>query len=68
MSATLRVTDFTDNPRLFPALPPPVLRVEARQFPVSVHFARKTALDPNAYVEEVFKKVREGGREGGRER
>ncbi|KAM3569921.1 hypothetical protein VYU27_007999 [Nannochloropsis oceanica] len=57
MSATLRVTDFTDNRRLFPARPPPVLRVEARQHPVSVHFARKTALDPRAYVDEVFKKV-----------
>lgn len=38
MSATLRVEDFTLNARLFPppTPPPPVIRVEARQHPVSV--------------------------------
>jgi ATP-dependent RNA helicase DHX37/DHR1 len=34
MSATLRVSDFTENRVLF-ATPPPVLKVEARQYPVS---------------------------------
>ncbi|ODQ54452.1 P-loop containing nucleoside triphosphate hydrolase protein [Saitoella complicata NRRL Y-17804] len=54
MSATLRVTDFTENKSLFPT-PPPVLKVDARQYPVSIHFSRKTAyLD---YVGETFKKV-----------
>lgn len=53
MSATLRVADFTENTVLFP-LPPPVLLVEARQFPVSVHFNRRTAFE---YVEEVVRKT-----------
>jgi ATP-dependent RNA helicase DHX37/DHR1 len=33
MSATLRVTDFTENAPLFP-IPPPVIEVSARQHPV----------------------------------
>jgi ATP-dependent RNA helicase DHX37/DHR1 len=54
MSATLRVEDFTENQRLFPT-PPPVLRVDARQYPVTVHFNKRTELDN--YVDEAFKKV-----------
>ncbi|CAM6100679.1 unnamed protein product [Calypogeia fissa] len=54
MSATLRVEDFTANPRMFPK-PPPVLRVPARQFPVTVHFSRKTELLD--YVGAAHKKV-----------
>ena len=54
MSATMRVTDFTANNRLFPE-PPPVINVDARQFPVAVHFNKKTALFD--YVDEAFKKV-----------
>lgn len=54
MSATLRVEDFTQNERLFPK-PPPVLRVNARQYPVTVHFNKRTELDN--YVDEAFKKV-----------
>lgn len=50
----MRVTDFTANSRLFPQ-PPPVINVEARQYPVSVHFNRRTALQN--YVDEAFKKV-----------
>ena len=38
MSATLRVEDFTENPRLFPTLKVPIVSVEARQYPVTVHF------------------------------
>lgn len=53
MSATLRVADFSENHALFSS-PPPVLNVEARQFPVSVHFNRRT---PYNYVEEAFKKT-----------
>ncbi|OEJ80319.1 putative ATP-dependent RNA helicase DHR1 [Hanseniaspora osmophila] len=53
MSATLRVSDFSENPVLFP-VPPPILKVEARQYPVSVHFSRRTAYD---YNEEAFKKA-----------
>lgn len=44
MSATLRVEDFTKNARLFKN-PPPVIKVDARQFPVTVHFNKVTAED-----------------------
>ncbi|KAL3664978.1 hypothetical protein V7S43_010153 [Phytophthora oleae] len=54
MSATLRVEDFTQNQRLFPS-PPPVLRVDARQYPVTVHFNKRTEMDN--YVDEAYKKV-----------
>ena len=53
MSATLRVEDFTGNTRLFPS-PPPVVSVESRQFPVTVHFNKRT---PDDYVNEAFRKV-----------
>lgn len=58
MSATLRIDDLTKNPLLFP-VPPPVLDVEGRQFPVTMHFARQTRHD---YVEEAFKKITKGHR------
>ncbi|KAK7750572.1 putative ATP-dependent RNA helicase DHR1 [Diatrype stigma] len=58
MSATLRVDDLTRNPTLFP-IPPPVLEIEGRQHPVTVHFARQTRHD---YVEEAFKKISKGHR------
>ncbi|XP_077164157.1 putative ATP-dependent RNA helicase DHX37 [Paroedura picta] len=54
MSATLRVEDFTTNTKLFPT-PPPVLQVDSRQFPVAVHFNKKTPLDD--YTGECFRKV-----------
>lgn len=54
MSATLRVEDFTDNRKLFPS-PPPVIKVDARQFPVSVHFNKRTPLED--YTGEVFHKT-----------
>ncbi|XP_067911172.1 probable ATP-dependent RNA helicase DHX37 isoform X2 [Heterodontus francisci] len=54
MSATLRVEDFTGNKRLFPT-PPPVVQVDARQFPVTVHFNKRTPLDD--YTGETFRKV-----------
>lgn len=53
MSATLRVTDFTENERLF-KVPPPLLKVEARQFPVTIHFQKRT---PDDYVAEAYKKT-----------
>lgn len=55
MSATLRVEDFTDNMKLFKA-PPPVIKVDARQFPVTVHFNKRTPLDDD-YSGEVFHKI-----------
>ena len=54
MSATLRVEDFIGNPTLFPA-PPPVVHVPARQYPVTVHFARRTEL--HDYVGAAYAKV-----------
>ncbi|CAL8296384.1 unnamed protein product [Gadus morhua 'NCC'] len=54
MSATLRVEDFTDNKKLFPS-PPPVIKVDARQFPVSIHFNKRTPMED--YVGEIFHKT-----------
>ncbi|ETS80799.1 hypothetical protein PFICI_08328 [Pestalotiopsis fici W106-1] len=56
MSATLRIDDLVKNPTLF-STPPPVLDIEGRQFPVTIHFARQTKHD---YVDEVFKKITRG--------
>ncbi|KAI2621738.1 P-loop containing nucleoside triphosphate hydrolase protein [Hypoxylon sp. NC1633] len=58
MSATLRVDDFIKNKTLFP-IPPPVLNVEGRQHPVTMHFSRQTRHD---YVDEAFKKITRGHR------
>lgn len=57
MSATLRVEDFASNERLFPQ-PPPIVRVPARQYPVTVHFARRTEM--HDYVGAAFGKVCSG--------
>ncbi|CAJ1069147.1 probable ATP-dependent RNA helicase DHX37 [Xyrichtys novacula] len=54
MSATLRVEDFTDNTKLFPT-PPPVIKVDARQFPVTIHFNKRTPMED--YTGEVFHKI-----------
>ncbi|KAJ5127643.1 ATP-dependent RNA helicase DHR1, partial [Penicillium atrosanguineum] len=59
MSATLRISDFTENVSLFRQGPPPLVQAEGRQYPVTVHFARKTQRD---YVEEAFRKVSRGHR------
>ncbi|XP_066144802.1 probable ATP-dependent RNA helicase kurz [Euwallacea fornicatus] len=53
MSATLRLADFTENKRLF-KVSPPVINVEARQFPVTVHFNKRT--DKN-YLKAAYSKV-----------
>lgn len=53
MSATLRVSDFSENKQLF-KVPPPIIKVDARQYPVSIHFNRRTNYD---YLEEAFKKA-----------
>jgi ATP-dependent RNA helicase DHX37/DHR1 len=53
MSATLRVGDFAENQTLFSS-PPPVVSVDARQHPVTVHFNRRTSTD---YVREAVKKA-----------
>lgn len=53
MSATLRVEDFTQNTRLFKQTPP-VIKVDARQHPVAIHFNRITYED---YLGEAYRKV-----------
>ncbi|ODV85815.1 hypothetical protein CANARDRAFT_232743 [[Candida] arabinofermentans NRRL YB-2248] len=53
MSATLRVSDFSENKVLFDT-PPPILKVDARQYPVSIHFNKRTAFN---YTEEAFNKT-----------
>ncbi|GAP91733.1 putative DEAH-box RNA helicase [Rosellinia necatrix] len=57
MSATLRISDVT-NATLFPS-PPPVLDIEGRQYPVTIHFSRRTESD---FVDEAFKKIIRGHR------
>ncbi len=59
MSATLRITDFLENPSLFRSKTPPLIQAEGRQYPVTIHFARRTQRD---YLEEAFEKVRKGHR------
>lgn len=54
MSATLRTSDFTENARLFKS-PPPVLSVPARQFPVTLHFAKHTEM--HDYLGAAVRKV-----------
>ncbi|KRT81484.1 helicase, partial [Oryctes borbonicus] len=53
MSATLRIQDFTENRRLF-KVAPPVINVEARQFPVTIHFNKRTNEN---YVKEALRKT-----------
>lgn len=64
MSATLRVEDFTNNTKLF-RQPPPVLKVETRQYPVTVHFNKRTSSDytRDAYAKavKIHNKLPEGG-------
>ncbi|GLA30106.1 putative ATP-dependent RNA helicase DHR1 [Aspergillus niger] len=59
MSATLRISDFTQNPNLFRQGPPPLVQAQGRQYPVTIHFSRRTHRD---YVEEAFRKVSRGHR------
>lgn len=56
MSATLQISDFQDNRNLFPVVPR-FIQVEARRYPVSNHFSRKTELKD--YLEDAFKAVRQ---------
>ena len=58
MSATLRVEDFQSNTRLFPAKlskKPNVIKVAARQYPVTTYFSKVSKAD---YCEAAFRKVR----------
>lgn len=53
MSATLRIADFVDNKTLFDT-PPPVIKIDARQHPVTIHFDRRTRVD---YVTQAINKA-----------
>lgn len=53
MSATLRVEDFLENPKLF-KIKPPLIKVDSRQFPVTIHFNRITSQN---YVVDAIKKA-----------
>ena len=53
MSATMRIDEFINNRHLF-KLQPKIIRIDARQYPVTVHFNKQT---PKSYLEEAFKKV-----------
>ncbi|PVF97189.1 P-loop containing nucleoside triphosphate hydrolase protein [Serendipita vermifera] len=53
MSATLRVADFAENATLFPT-PPPIIKIDARQHPVTIHFDRRTRHD---YVTQAIRKA-----------
>ncbi|XP_058073969.1 ATP-dependent RNA helicase DEAH13 isoform X2 [Magnolia sinica] len=54
MSATLRVEDFVSDRRLFHE-PPPVIEVPTRQFPVTIHFSKRTEIVD--YSGQAYKKV-----------
>jgi hypothetical protein len=54
MSATLAVAEMRDNRSLFPT-PPRVITVKSRQFPVTIHFSKRTEMDD--YVGATFRKV-----------
>ena len=58
MSATLRVSDFRENPRLFPTnlyeRVPNMIKVDARQFPVTMHYNKTTSEE---YLEQAFRKT-----------
>ncbi len=53
MSASLRVSDFAENKTLF-ACPPPVINIDARQHPVTIHFSRRTHAD---YISQTMNKI-----------
>ncbi|CAF0856362.1 unnamed protein product [Adineta ricciae] len=53
MSATMRIEEFVNNRHLF-KLKPKIINIDARQYPVTVHFNKKT---PKNYIEEAYKKV-----------
>ena len=58
MSATLRLTDFTENRQLFPkkSYRPPVIQISARTHPVTIHYELSTPAD---YLEAAKAKVLE---------
>ncbi|CAN4111471.1 unnamed protein product [Withania somnifera] len=54
MSATLRVEDFISGRKIFHN-PPPVMEVPTRQYPVTLHFSKRTEMVD--YVGQAYKKI-----------
>ncbi|KAK4339379.1 hypothetical protein RND71_040841 [Anisodus tanguticus] len=54
MSATLRVEDFISGRKIFND-PPPVMEVPTRQYPVTIHFSKRTEMVD--YVGQAYKKI-----------
>lgn len=54
MSATLRIDDFVNNQRLFTSSPP-VVKIQAKTFPVNIYYNKITPEDP---IEDMIRKVR----------
>lgn len=54
MSATLRVEDFVTGRRIF-CNPPPVIEVPTRQYPVTIHFSKRTEIVD--YIGQAYKKI-----------
>ncbi|KAI7989852.1 ATP-dependent RNA helicase DEAH13 [Camellia lanceoleosa] len=54
MSATLRVEDFVSGRRIFRD-PPPVIEIPTRQYPVTIHFSKRTEIVD--YIGQAYKKV-----------
>ncbi|KAI3787681.1 hypothetical protein L2E82_00012 [Cichorium intybus] len=54
MSATMRVEDFVSGGKIF-ANPPPVIQVPTRQYPVTIHFSKRT--DIVDYIGQAYKKI-----------
>nr|XP_004231211.1 ATP-dependent RNA helicase DEAH13 isoform X1 [Solanum lycopersicum]XP_010326955.1 ATP-dependent RNA helicase DEAH13 isoform X1 [Solanum lycopersicum] len=54
MSATLRVEDFISGRKIFRD-PPPVIEVPTRQYPVTIHFSKRTEMVD--YVGQAYKKI-----------
>jgi ATP-dependent RNA helicase DHX37/DHR1 len=52
MSATMRVDEFLESSIFKPHIVPSFIKIEARQFPVTIHHAKRTPVD---YIEEAFK-------------
>eukprot|EP01054_Gregarina_sp_Poly1_P003477 Gregarina_sp_Poly_1__3476@NODE_200_length_11544_cov_123_517644_g179_i0_p2_GENE_NODE_200_length_11544_cov_123_517644_g179_i0NODE_200_length_11544_cov_123_517644_g179_i0_p2_ORF_typecomplete_len1019_score154_91Flavi_DEAD/PF07652_14/2_2e17DEAD/PF00270_29/9_3e10Helicase_C/PF00271_31/1_4e08AAA_19/PF13245_6/5_4e06AAA_22/PF13401_6/0_00024Herpes_ori_bp/PF02399_15/0_0041Herpes_ori_bp/PF02399_15/3_3e03ResIII/PF04851_15/0_0073OB_NTP_bind/PF07717_16/5_1e03OB_NTP_bind/PF07717_16/0_051AAA_30/PF13604_6/0_058T2S len=55
MSATARLTDFTENRALFPK-PPKVIHIPAKTHPVTIHFNQTT---PEDHILETARKIRQ---------
>lgn len=55
MYVSIGYPNFFTTSRLFPVLEPRVVNVEARQFPVTVHFEKRT---PENYMIAAFRKVK----------